>query len=94
MAIEGISSLGGVRQPDDQKVESDAQVQDKPEAGKTKSSDKVDVASGDVAQFKAQLEKVPDVRSDKIEALQKEIAAGTYKVPSERLAELVLDELT
>jgi flagellar biosynthesis anti-sigma factor FlgM len=93
MAIEGINSLGGIRQPDDQKVENESQVQDKPEAGKTRSSDKVDVVSGDVAQFKAQLDKVPDVRSDKIEALQKEIAEGTYKVPSEKLAELVLDEL-
>lgn len=93
MAIEGINALGSIRGADNQKVESENRTRRQPEAQSTRSGDSVDVTSGDLTRFATQLETIPDVRSDKIEALQKEIASGDYKVPSKALAELILQEL-
>ena len=93
MTIDGINPLEGVRQPRDSKVESDVKSTDKAEDSVKSGADKVDVAGGDVAAFAAQLNDIPDVRSDRIEALQREISEGTYKVPSDDLARIILGEL-
>ena len=94
MAIDGINPLGGVRQPDDQKVEEETKARDDFRSERAGSGDSVDFAAGDVAKFASQFDKIPDVRSDKIDALQQEIADGSYRVPSEDLAAIIIDELT
>ena len=93
MTIDGINPLDGVRTPRDSKVESDAKSTGKASGSDSVKPDKVDVAGGDVAAFAAQINDIPDVRSDRIEALQQEISNGTYKVPSDELAEIILGEL-
>lgn len=94
MDMEGINPLGGLRQTEEQKIQSDAKIKREAEAEKTvQAGDKVEVAGGDVVSYAAQIEELPDVRSDKIQALQKEIAEGNYKVPSEQLADILIDEL-
>lgn len=93
MTIDGINPLDGVREPRDSKVESEVKNTDKADSSARAKSDKVDVAGGDVAAFAAQLSDIPDVRSDRIEALQREISNGTYKVPSDELARIILGEL-
>ena len=92
MSIEGISSLGGLSQAQDRKIENDAKAKNQPKTEDVKKDDSVEVR-GDVAKLKTALEDTPDVRSDKIEALQEQIKDGSYKVPSERIADIILDEL-
>lgn len=93
MAIESINSLGAIRGATNEKVESDTRTRRQPETEGTRTGDSVDVSGGEITRFATQLESIPDVRSDKIEALQKEIASGEYKVPSQALANLILEEL-
>ena len=93
MAIEGISSLVGIRQTEEQKLRD--KVKNERTEVKSESSDsgdKVEV-SGDIAKFSSKLNEIPEERTSKIEELQKAIADGTYKVPSEDIAQGILDEL-
>jgi flagellar biosynthesis anti-sigma factor FlgM len=38
------------------------------------------------------LEETPEIRAEKVKRLKKEIAAGTYKVESEKIAEKMINE--
>lgn len=91
MAIEGINALNGLKSPD--RVEAERRESKKSGTAESTASDSVDISNGGVSRLAAQLDTVPEVRQDKIEELQKQIANGTYKVPAEQLAEIVLDEL-
>lgn len=44
------------------------------------------------AAFRQQFDQLPSVRWDKVEALRKAIAEGSYHVPAEELAEALLRE--
>jgi negative regulator of flagellin synthesis FlgM len=60
----------------------------------TRPADSVSLSS-DVAAIDAAREAIgalPDVRQEKIEALRREIQAGTYHVPAEKIAEKILKE--
>jgi len=91
MAIEGINALSGLKSPD--RVNAERKEAQKSSSNEKAASDSVDISSGGVSRLAAQLDLVPDVREDKINEIQEQIANGTYKVPSERLAEIILDEL-
>lgn len=93
MTIEGISSLNGVQQAEEAKVRAETRARQAKEPSPARFGDKVEIAGNEVARLSSTLNDIPDVRSDKIEALQKEISEGTYKVPSEKLANIILDEL-
>lgn len=97
MSIEGISALNGLLKSTGPKVEKrdgKAGASSKSQGTEAKSGDSVQVSSGAVDEsFKAKLEMVPDMRSGKIEELQKDIADGNYKVPSEEIADIILSEL-
>ena len=93
MTIEGISALNGVQQAEEAKVRAEAKARQEKDKVRQESGDSVEIAGNEVARLSSTLNDIPDVRSDKIEALQKEISEGTYKVPSEKLANIILDEL-
>lgn len=93
MTIEGISALNGVQQAEESRVRSEAKARQTKESAPVETRDSVEIAGNEVARFSSSLIDIPDVRSDKIDALQKEISEGTYKVPSEKLANIILDEL-
>ena len=43
-----------------------------------------------VQQLKTQLENLPDVRQEKVEALQKAVQSGTYEVSADKIADAML----
>ncbi|MCB9478825.1 MAG: flagellar biosynthesis anti-sigma factor FlgM [Deltaproteobacteria bacterium] len=45
---------------------------------------------GTLSEIRAELEKVPDVRMDKVEAIRAEIEAGRYERPADEVAEKLL----
>jgi flagellar biosynthesis anti-sigma factor FlgM len=51
------------------------------------------VDSGKVNQLKADLASVPDVRQDRVAALQQAIAAGNYNVSSQQIAQAMSSDL-
>ncbi len=60
------------------------------------SADKVEF-SATARQYKTLLKAagdVPDVRTEKVEAIKKQIEAGTYKVDSKAVAEKLLNQVT
>ncbi|MBC8412183.1 MAG: flagellar biosynthesis anti-sigma factor FlgM [Nitrospira sp.] len=59
------------------------------------SEDKVSLSGGvkGMAGLKAQIEQLPDVRTDKVEALTKSIDSGLYNFDSMKVAERVLEEI-
>ena len=95
MAIEGISSLGGINQPEDRKVESDKRVDREKQAEQSAggSSDTVELSSGEAARLNTIIDSIPDVRSDKVEALRSQIESGSYNIEPEDLADSILEEL-
>lgn len=46
-----------------------------------------------VQQLKVQLANLPDVRQDKVEALQKAVQSGTYEVDAGKIADAMLTDL-
>ena len=46
-----------------------------------------------VAELKAEIEKLPDVRLDKIQEIKEEIDSGNYKIDSSKIAERILEEI-
>jgi flagellar biosynthesis anti-sigma factor FlgM len=94
MAIEGISSLGGINQPDDRKVDSDKRVDREKQAEKSAgSNDTVELSSGEAARLNSLFDSIPDVRSDKVEALRSQIENGSYNVEPDALVDSILEEL-
>ena len=94
MAIEGISSLGGINQPEDRKIGSDKRVDREKQADQpADGSDTVEISNGEAARLNSLFDSIPDVRSEKVEALQQQIADGSYNVEPEALAESILEEL-
>jgi len=52
------------------------------------------VDSGKVQQLKSSLSGVPEVRQDRVAALQQSIASGTYKVSGQQIAEAMSSDLS
>lgn len=67
-----------------------------PDAGAVGASENAPFTSGDSSRFSvtarslAQVMQLPDVREDRIAALQGRIAAGIYEVPSQYVADAIL----
>ncbi|HMK50630.1 MAG TPA: flagellar biosynthesis anti-sigma factor FlgM [Thermodesulfovibrionales bacterium] len=58
-------------------------------------SDKVDISGKgkEIAELMAAVNQLPDVRSDKVEAVKKAIESGTYKIDPRKIAEKFLEEI-
>ena len=46
-----------------------------------------------VEEFKAEIEKLPDVRLDKIEEIKEAIDSGNYEIDSSKIAGRILEEI-
>ncbi len=46
-----------------------------------------------VAELKAEIEKLPDVRLDKIQEIKEAIDSGNYKIDSSKIAGRILEEI-
>jgi negative regulator of flagellin synthesis FlgM len=57
-------------------------------------TDSVEISerASELARAKQVVEAAPEVRADKMAALKKQIADGTYDVPAEALADKLLDD--
>ena len=49
-------------------------------------------AARDIQKIKKIIEGLPDVRTEKVQALQKQVEQGTYKVDSDKIAEKMVGE--
>ena len=59
----------------------------------TSDSTQLSMDGGKVQQLKADLAAVPDVRQDRVAALQKAIAAGSYRVSGQEIAQAMSSDL-
>ena len=59
----------------------------------TPDSAHLSVDGGKVQQLKADLAAVPDVRQDRVAALQKAIASGSYKVSGQQIVQAMSSDL-
>lgn len=92
MEIDGINPLDGLNQPEQTPIAEDTSSTEVKQE-QTPVQDTVEVTGGDISRFSAQLDEVPEVREDSVEALKEQIAEGSYQVPSEDVASKVLEEL-
>jgi negative regulator of flagellin synthesis FlgM len=92
----------GNKPPDGQEVNlssqkvSRARAQNKtPESGKPTSIDKVEISrqSKMVAELMSVVERLPEMRNEKIKALKEAIESGTYQVDSQTIAQKLIEEL-
>lgn len=70
-----------------------AQVKKVDAEKKVQKDDKLEIsqAGKDINVAKKAIKESPDVREDKIEAIKKQMAEGTYSVSTEALADKILD---
>ena len=70
-----------------------AQVKKVDAEKKVQKDDKLEIsqAGKDINVAKKAIKESPDVRGDKIEAIKKQMAEGTYSVSTEALADKILD---
>lgn len=63
--------------------------------GKAASADRVDISSKgkEVADLMAQIDKLPEVRADKVKQLAEAVANGTYTVDPAKVAEKIMKEI-
>ncbi len=61
--------------------------------GKTAATVAVSGLAREVGKVSAQVKGTPDVRKEKIEAIKAKIASGDYKVPADKLAGKIIDDI-
>jgi len=78
-----------------QKAGKTDQVSEKSSAGGAGTTDKVDLSdkAKKIAELKNTINQLPEIRSDKIQAIEKAIADGTYKIDPQKIAGRLIDEL-
>jgi negative regulator of flagellin synthesis FlgM len=95
--------IQGNKPPEGQEISLNAQKIAKAD-GKDKASapdkaralnDKVEISGKgkEIAELMATVNQLPDVRTDKVEAVKKAIESGTYKIDSRKIAQKFLEEI-
>lgn len=66
---------------------------DRSKSGPVEHDDSVQLSSQtqEFARIRELVDATPDIRQDRVEQLRREIAAGTYNVPSSDIADAILD---
>jgi negative regulator of flagellin synthesis FlgM len=94
--IKGIQSQG-VQHTELQKVnQQPAQEKQVRETGKQQAEKSALTISNQAVQFKnakTELNKIPDIRQDKVNNIQSQIQSGNYNVPGEKVAESMLKSM-
>jgi len=62
--------------------------------GAQAAGDKVELSSlaKDVSKARTQVDKTPDIRASKVEALKEKVSSGEYKVDPDKVAQKMVDE--
>lgn len=62
---------------------------------KSPAADRVDISSRsrEIAELMAKIEKIPDLREERIKEIREAIQAGSYEIDPRRIAEKILSEL-
>lgn len=78
-----------------QKADKGNPAAEKGQVEKAGITDRVELSgkAQELAELKSMINQLPDVRTDKVQALEKAIANGTYKVDSLKVAGKMIDEL-
>ncbi len=89
--------LKGTAQPA-QNVPKPANVESKDNAAPAKNAnpkDRVDISSRskEIADIMSAVNQLPDVRTDKVQEIQKSVEAGTYSVDSSKVADKILKSI-
>ncbi len=65
-------------------------------SGKTGGADRIEVSdrAKEVADLKAGIDALPEMRTDKVQEIEKTVKDGKYKVDSMKVAEKMIDEMT
>jgi flagellar biosynthesis anti-sigma factor FlgM len=93
MKIDGLKPLGGMDRSDE-KLELELRETQKKTTEEPKIGDTVQVSSeGEAARLRAEVEKIPEIRFERVEALQNAVTKGTYHIPAEDIAAAIIDEL-
>lgn len=93
MEIDGIKPVNGMH-PTERRTEPDAKTVRKSGTDDAPEGDTVEVStSGEVARLAGEVAKIPDVRTEQVEALRESISRGDYNVPAEDIAAALLEEL-
>jgi len=92
MSIDGIDPIGGLNKAE-QRTQKDARPAKPAEAGNEPAVDTVEVGRGETSRLAAEVASLPDVRAERVEALQTAIAQGSYQVPAEDIAASIIEEL-
>ena len=89
MPIEPIQSQPPIREVNNVKSRPEAE----PTAEAASKSDSVEISerAHELARAQRAVEAAPDVRADRVAELKKQIEEGTYNVPAEALADMLLD---
>ena len=93
MNIDGVNPVGGIDRTD-QQVDAEQQRirEEAPDTQQTE--DRVEVSSGnEVSRYSEELDSIPEVREERVEALQQAIEKGNYNVPAEDIASAIINEL-
>lgn len=91
MKIEGTNPLSGNLGFGEEAASS---VQERSgKAAEERTEFQISLGQNDIQSLKAQLDKLPDVRQGKVQALQQAVQNGSYKVDNYQLADAIAAEL-
>ena len=90
MSIDGINGINGPNRPD---VRGNGGKTERSEAESGRPGDRVELSEQalQIANLTRASKDLPDVRADKVRAVQKALADGTYKVDARQLARQILE---
>lgn len=93
MNIDGVNPLGGV-DPADSKPESDLQEVRREKTEEPTKADSVQVGTdSEIARLNSELDKIPELREERVEELRSAIEQGSYDASSDDIATVILEEL-
>jgi flagellar biosynthesis anti-sigma factor FlgM len=93
MKIDGLEPLGGMDRSDG-KSELELRETHRKTTEEPLQGDTVQVGSeGEAARLRAEIEKIPEIRFERVEALQNAVTKGTYHIPAEDIAAAIIEEL-
>jgi negative regulator of flagellin synthesis FlgM len=94
--------IQGNKPPESQGVKLDIQKVSRPDsknalaqAGKAGPADKIDISAEgkEVAEIMSAMDQMPDIRTDKVNAVKKAIESGNYNIDPLKIAGKILSEL-
>lgn len=93
MTIDGIDPLGRLNKAE-QRTERDVRSSKPAKASNEPARDTVEVSSdSQISNLAAAVSELPEVRTERIEALQAAINDGSYNIPSDDIAAKIIEEL-